>query len=464
MRYHLRTLVTVLVFLLSSKDSASAADVDQAVKISREFLASRDPAERKRLAGKLNEYAGAIEPVIAALSARSFNPVKAGYHPEQRFSVPELRTKHPDDLLYFNVPKNYMPERPTGLIVFMHGGGNTSSRRAPRVFMSFPEEGKAAESSQLGDVFAATGMVAVGPSAPWDEDSSYRWCLRASDEYLADVIQECKSRFNIDADRVFLIGHSMGGFGAYHHIQRQPDRFAAVIVNAGSWSLSHFPAIRGTPLCIIQGVHDARAKERWHYTDVEYARWTDRLLTARQLDHTYYEHDGKHAVSYGKEYIAKYLASAKSLRRDAYYPHVVLVSSVGFKRSYSSPVEHNRWLTLDETSEGAVEYDELVTNGAEDFDRWRLKHQVTQRRGSVIDAVNNGDNTITVSTTNVARFTIWLHPRMVDASKPVTVVVNGKTCFADRVKPSLAIALESYERRGDWKLVYHVKLAFVVRP
>ena len=133
-----------------------------------------------------------------------------------------------------------------------------SSRRAPRVFLNYPDEGTdESDTNQLGNLFNATGMIAVGPSAPWDEESYYRWCLRGSDEYLSDVIRECKSRFNVDADRVFLMGHSMGGFGSYHHAWREPDRFAAIIVHAGSWALG-YPASdpRHAP------VHRARRERR----------------------------------------------------------------------------------------------------------------------------------------------------------------------------------------------------------
>ena len=208
--------------------------------------------------------------------------------------------------------------------------------------------------------------------------------------------------------------------------------------------------------------HDARDGVRWHNTDIEYARWTDKILAQRKLDHVYMEHDGKHCVGFAREKIAEFFKSAGDLHRDPYYPHIALASPVGFKQSYCYPVEHNRWLTLNKAVDGQLDYDALLIHGAGDFFTWRLEHRVVERQGAAIEAVNHGDNTIDVTTRNVARFTVWLHPRMIDVAKPVTILVNGKQRFSGKVKPSLATALESYLRRNDWGLIYPMKAELTV--
>ena len=339
----------------------------------------------------------------------------------------------------------------------MHGGGINTSRNAPEYTLLSPDEDSPSDTSRSGDMLAATGMITVGPSAPGKGQSYYRWCLRASEEYLADVIADCKNRLNIDPDRVFLLGHSMGGFGAYHHALRQPDRFAAILISSGSWDCGFWPAIRGTPLCIVQGVNDAQRGVRWHHTDVEYARRTHEIFEREQLNHVYYEHDGEHGIADNRAKLAEYFAANKELRRDPYYPHVTLASPQGFTWSYLNPVYHNRWLTLNETVAGKIVVDELVSHG-DDFDEWRLEHRRANRRGAMIDGVNRGGNRIEITTQNVARLTVWLHPKMVDITKPVTITVDGKVQFADRVTPSLAMAMESYDRRRDWGMIYPVKV------
>ena len=173
-------------------------------------------------------------------------------------------------------------------------------------------------------MFAATGRITVGPSAPWDTETSYRWCVAGADNYLADVIEECKSRFNIDPDRVFLLGHSMGGFGAYHHVQRAPDRFAAVIANSGSWTEAYWPVIRGTPLCIVQGVHDARPECAGITPTSRTAARPTSCSRPRGIDHTYLEQNGNHAIAYGRKLIAQYVRiGQESPPRSVLSPHHV---------------------------------------------------------------------------------------------------------------------------------------------
>ncbi len=439
----------------------AALDFAAAVRVCREYLAAESGDERERLASRLDGYLGDIESVVRALASQTYRPVAAGYYPEERFQSAEVRAKYPKELLYFVVPKTYDAARPTGLIVFMHGGGLTTSRDAPKFTLRDPLPDSPPDTYRSGEMLAASGMITIGPSAPGQGESSYRWCLHSSEAYLAAVIAECKTRFNIDPDRVFLLGHSMGGFGAYHHALRQPDRFAAIIACAGAWDCGYWPVIRGTPICMIQGIHDAQRGVRRHHTDVEYARWTHKIFTRAGLDHVYYEYDGGHDFAEMRPKVAEYLASNKQVRRDPFYPHVTLASPQGFAWNYLHRVSHNRWLTLDTTANGTLEYDDLTSSG-DDFDSWRLEHSLTNHRGAMIDAINRGHNRIEVTTQNVARFTVWLHPKMVDIAQPVTVSMNGTVRFTGRVKPSLKTALESYARRQDWGLIYPIKITLQV--
>ena len=444
-----------IALLLLACPAARAMTPDRAVQLSRDYLAAASPVERSSVLRQLAAYDGPIDPVIQRLAARAYLPVKPGIIAQAHFASEALRKKHPDDLLNFLVPPSYRLDNATGLIVFEHGGGAHTPRRVA-VAALLPSRPRGPDSAS-GELFAATGMITVGPSSP-DKPDYRRWCLEESDEYIADVIAECKERFHIDPDRVFLIGHSMGGFGAYQAALRYPDRFAAIVAHSGSWRFGYWPALRGTPLGIVNGSHDARPGIRDHSTDVEYGRLTDQILTRDHLEHTFFEHNGAHAFSGGRKYAFDYLHSMKDRRRDPYYDHIGLASPNGFRDKYVYPVTDNRWLTLDTMTPGNINYDELIPHNQNSFTIWRLEHRVAPHPGASLDAVNRHDNTIEVATRNVARFTVWLHPRMVDVSRPVTVVVDGKVRFSGRLAASLATALESYERRQDWGMIYPVKV------
>jgi len=459
-------MATILVFLLAPSEETRAADLDETVKTARQYLECSDRRERVALSEKLAAYTGDWRDVVEALRPRPTQAVKPGYYREEHFTAPRLREKHPDDLLYLVVPTSYRPEQPTGLVVFMHGGGKGSARTAPDRYMTPADSTTPRSSTRLGDMFETLGMIGVGPSAPWNENDHSRWCVPEADDYIADVVRECKTRFHIDADRVFLLGHSMGGFGAYHQVQRQPDRFAAVIASAGSWSLAQWPVTRGTTLSIVHGTKDAELGVRDRHTDVAFARFAHELLSKKDISHAYKEHPDGHSFGYGKPHVVDFLKASRKVRRDPFFPHVVLASPVGYSTGKCYPVRHNRWITLDAADEAPLEYDVLQRHGPghtkdstpEEWEQWKLAHTTVKRNGAMIEAVNLGGNRLKVTTTNVSRFTLWLHPTMVDFGKPIQVTVNGKPRFDARVAPSLATALESFERRRDWGLVYPAKI------
>lgn len=162
-------LASALALLITAAGSPSPGqpiDGAKAVQLARDYLSTDDDAKRKSLAARLAEYRGDIPSVLKALSARSFEPVKAGYHPEEHFTVPELLAKHPKDLLFFNVPDSYRPDRPTGLIVFLHGGGKddfTAEFLPPRADVFPPKNDRQAVQGQgsCSEFFLLRGSAAI---------------------------------------------------------------------------------------------------------------------------------------------------------------------------------------------------------------------------------------------------------------------------------------------------------------
>ena len=77
------------------------------------------------------------------------------------------------------------------------------------------------------------------------------------DEVLELIDTKLSKQYKIDADRVYVLGHSMGGFGTFTAVYQHPDRFAAAIPSAGGF----FPwmdagRIQDVPLWIFHGKPD----------------------------------------------------------------------------------------------------------------------------------------------------------------------------------------------------------------
>lgn len=78
---------------------------------------------------------------------------------------------------------------------------------------------------------------------------------------LDALLTEAVETLNVDPQRIYLTGLSMGGFGTYHMAAEYPDRFAAIapICGAGPWMFG-FPdratEIKHIPAWIFHGALD----------------------------------------------------------------------------------------------------------------------------------------------------------------------------------------------------------------
>jgi hypothetical protein len=78
-----------------------------------------------------------------------------------------------------------------------------------------------------------------------------------------------------------------------------------------------------------------------------------------------------------------------------------------------------------------------------------------------VDVTRNG-NAITATTYGVGRFTLLLSPDAFDLSRPVTVVVDGRTLFSGKVTPSVSTLLKWAARDNDRTMLYGAELPITV--
>ena len=124
------------------------------------------------------------------------------------------------------LPDNYdSTMAPTGLVVYLHGGGGTGVIPAgfqaglnERNWIAVAPDGRQWGLADLGCNWrTSAGYV--------DSDDPN---VGPGEQDILDAVDWAMANFSIDADRVYLTGHSMGGRGAYIIGLKNPDRFAAI--------------------------------------------------------------------------------------------------------------------------------------------------------------------------------------------------------------------------------------------
>ena len=182
---------------------------------------------------------------------------------------------HTQQPLAAYVPPSYDPHRPTSLVVFLHG--RTCSENDP---IALPWLQAAARS---------TGSIVVAPYARGDSQYVDPAPL---DVYAALAVAE--KAFNIDKQRVYLAGHSMGGYGVFIVAPEHPDIWAGVLAASGGMTTETMPAalreLQATPVYLVIGSDDPIVPQGYMRQNLD-------LLSRSGIETHYYEQPhGVHAI------------------------------------------------------------------------------------------------------------------------------------------------------------------------
>ncbi|MCA8964562.1 MAG: alpha/beta fold hydrolase [Planctomycetes bacterium] len=159
------------------------------------------------------------------------------------------------------VPKSYDKEKATPLIVLLHGLGST-----PHQVIGY--QGITTEAEKRGYIVVAPygynsrgwyGSRGEGKEGPFFGTRSDPDNLGAlSQKDVMNVLGIVEKEFHVDADRVYLMGHSMGGAGTIHLATEFPDRWAALapLAPALDDKTSRLEKIRHLPVQLVMGDQD----------------------------------------------------------------------------------------------------------------------------------------------------------------------------------------------------------------
>ena len=157
------------------------------------------------------------------------------------------------------VPSGYDPATPAPLMVSLHGAGRQYDWLMNYAgFLDLAEHHGYVVVTPLG----YTRRGGYGYRGDSEQD-------RRAEQDVMNVFGLVTDELNIDENRIYLWGHSMGGAGTYYLASRYPDIWAGLAAVAGGSMTADYvdrEAIRHIPFLVIQGTDDrvvpvARARE-----------------------------------------------------------------------------------------------------------------------------------------------------------------------------------------------------------
>jgi pimeloyl-ACP methyl ester carboxylesterase len=191
---------------------------------------------------KLNNWWGELQFLISRLEKREPAIFDSGAF--QRYGV---RSTSDNTLQPYTVllPESFDPGKPYPLIVFLHGDG-----------MDDQSAIKNMEDLNLKDSVTALGYPLILPKGR-GMHSGYE---NSAGQDVFDSIEHFLSLYpNIRRERIILIGHSMGGIGAYRLGLLKPDYFRALVILAGPLApgfLEQMEKFRNQNLFLVYGARD----------------------------------------------------------------------------------------------------------------------------------------------------------------------------------------------------------------
>jgi predicted esterase len=395
------------------------------------------PAQEKKAEKQANikaylKAAEAEHPAILEAIARDDDLKKADLKTWVDFTLAEISRKPRSDaaatktLHHSLYPIKYkllgQPKAGDPLVIFLHGGANNK---------------KMNDSAWEGATGKGLGFPCVAVPRVFDDTQAVGWWEDSALISITAMLDEIKRTHKIDTNRVYLGGYSMGAFGTPMVGTLLADRFAGIFALAGGCtSLEPYPNLRNTPFAIHIGDAD-KANGRLATT-----RKMRDLLTGLQeadkdgykINYKEYPGVGHGLPSAAEVEVGKWL---KQFKRDP-YPRTLTWKPM----KDSLPMFH--WLKIAPT------------------DLPPTSRRVNIQNNQLIDApiirARIKGNEITIDAPGIKGITLFLNDSLVDLSKPVTVMLDGKEVFNAKVGYRLTALVESLAAKEDANMYFTARV------
>lgn len=365
------------------------------------FFHAPTPADRERVAAELLDSELPFGVILEELRQ---GPTYSSEVPRGRLEPTLLgEDGHPHRYLLM-IPETYDATRAYPVQVYLHGA------------TYYPDRGPGGSWWPELELVTSEDHISVLPLA-WEE---CLWWENGQVEALRHILNSVRGVFNVDDDRVFLLGVSDGGAGVYFSATHNPTPWAAFVPMIGNPQVLENPNyrvdghtfaanLRNRPLFIVNTADDPV-----HPPSV-IAPYLKRYREAG-VRFEYHEYSGGHDLAWWPLAVGELENFLVGHRRD---PHPDVVEWVTDRVD-----RYNRmhWLMVDELGS--------ASSGREA--RRLASFASDGSPGAVI--ARRTDNTFEVETHGVRGIRLLLSPDEVDFDAPVHVSVNGKPVF-DAVVP-----------------------------
>jgi predicted esterase len=399
-------LLPAILLLFGASAPASAAGarlsrehLDQLAKEAKAFFeAGADRQASFRFDPRFDQWLLDHEQAVRAAVWKAYR--EAAIHAEVKKDFAANQVCHDRHLSRYTVKK--VGKRPANgwpLFIALHGGGG-----APKKLND--EQWKIMQ-IYYRDQASVTGYQYLALRAPNDAWNGFYA------DHITPLVVNLVRQFlllgDVDPDKVFLMGYSHGGYGAFFIGPKVPDRFAAVHASAAAQTDGAVSprTLRNTPFTFMVGEHDTTFGRRWRCEAFD-----REVCKLREGDPEGYPVKLQLVNGHG---------------------HVGLPDRDKIKDLYvhtRKPVP--RRLVWDLTDSVVAHFFWLAVP--------------LPRRGSVVATVE--DNTVKLTTRNVEQVDLHLDSRLVRFNRPLRLVRDGKTQTVT-VRASLLTLCRALLERGD---------------
>lgn len=178
-----------------------------------------------------------------------------------RFDVRRFISDKGDTLNYRILSSDYDTMRKYPLVVFLHGSGERGNDNEAQLkwgVMNFATDA----------MMAAHPAIVIAPQCPanmqwWSaQENRSKRDLKTNAapskpmELTLALIHQLVKTMRIDTNRIYITGVSMGGYGSFDAMLREPNLFAAAVPVCGAGDTSKAKNIAHIPMWLFHGAED----------------------------------------------------------------------------------------------------------------------------------------------------------------------------------------------------------------